>query len=110
MVHVQFGLGQTGDEGLQVAWGAGVDEMLGQGFLPGTAPLPARGGRGAGDRLIGDSGLIVGAGSAPLRGAGLYRDAAPPRGRDQPRRNPALWPAPNGPVAWRHDRPRGDAP
>lgn len=50
MVHMQFGLGQCGDEGLQVAWGAGVDEMLGQGFLPGTAPLPARGGRA---RVIG---------------------------------------------------------
>ncbi|GGR15214.1 hypothetical protein GCM10010251_34140 [Streptomyces aurantiogriseus] len=51
VVDVEFGLGQAGDEGVQV--------VVGQRGLPGTAPLAwARGpGRvGAGDRLIGASG------------------------------------------------------
>lgn len=37
MVDVQFGLGQSGDEGVQVARGARV-HVVGQGGLPGRAP------------------------------------------------------------------------
>lgn len=51
MVDVQFGLRQSGDEGVQVARDVGVDEVLGQGFLPKAAPAGARGGGRA--RVIG---------------------------------------------------------
>ncbi|GHJ00166.1 hypothetical protein TPA0906_20310 [Streptomyces olivaceus] len=57
MVDVQLGLGQPGDEGVQVARDVGVDEVLGHGFLPKAAPRAAHGGGwDAGDRLIGGSG------------------------------------------------------
>ena len=42
VVHMQFGLGQSGDEGVQVARDAGVDETVGQGSSPGTASLAGR--------------------------------------------------------------------
>ncbi|MGX1117662.1 hypothetical protein RKD37_003025 [Streptomyces ambofaciens] len=51
VVDVQFGLRQPGDEGVQVARDVGVDEVLGQGFLPRAAPSGPRGGGGA--RVIG---------------------------------------------------------
>ncbi|GAA3954814.1 hypothetical protein GCM10022384_05270 [Streptomyces marokkonensis] len=60
MVDVQFGLRQTGDEGVQIARDVGVDEVLWHGFLPGTAPRAGVGRRDTGDRLIGGSGIIVG--------------------------------------------------
>ncbi|GAB2759396.1 hypothetical protein GCM10027072_67290 [Streptomyces bullii] len=61
MVHVQFGLGQSGYEGVQVACltGGVCGGTVGQGSSPGTAS-PAAVRRDADDRLIGDSGIIVG--------------------------------------------------
>jgi hypothetical protein len=41
VVDVQFGLGQSGDEGVQVARDVGVDEVLGQGVPPRNGvPVP----------------------------------------------------------------------
>jgi len=60
VVDVQFGLGQSGDEGVQIARDAGVDEMVGQGSSPERRPPSGSWPAGRGDRLIGDSGIIVG--------------------------------------------------
>lgn len=54
MVHVEFGLGQSGDEVVQVArdgpGGHGGRDarvaVVGHGFLPGNGALPVSGGRG----------------------------------------------------------------
>lgn len=54
MVHVEFGLGEPGDEGVQVArdlpGGHGGRDarvaVVGHGFLPGNGALPLCGGRG----------------------------------------------------------------
>lgn len=51
MVHVQFGLGQSGDEGVQIAGAVACAELVGQGFLPGNGAPQDRGREGA--RVIG---------------------------------------------------------
>lgn len=44
MVHVQFGLGKSGDEGVQIAGVIAWGVVVGQGFLPERRPCNAVGG------------------------------------------------------------------